>query len=67
MNQDRLKSEWTRLKGRVRKEWGRLTNADILAIQGDREILLGRLQERYGQTREEVEQEFDDWFLKARG
>jgi uncharacterized protein YjbJ (UPF0337 family) len=64
MNQETLKGEWMQLKGRVRREWGKLTNDDIAAIQGDREVLLGRLQERYGHTREEVEHEFDDWFVR---
>jgi uncharacterized protein YjbJ (UPF0337 family) len=67
MHEDTLKGEWMQLKGRVRKEWGKLTNDDIAAIKGDREVLLGRLQERYGHTREEVEREFDDWFVKPRG
>jgi uncharacterized protein YjbJ (UPF0337 family) len=52
------------LKGRVRKEWGKLTNGDIALIQGSREVLLGRLQQRYGHTREEVERELDDWSVK---
>jgi len=64
VNQEPLKGEWMRLRGRVRREWGKLTNDDIAAIQGDREVLLGRLQERYGHTREEVEHEFDDWFVR---
>jgi uncharacterized protein YjbJ (UPF0337 family) len=67
MNQDTLKGEWLQLKGLVRKEWGKLTNDDMAAIKGDREVLLGRLQERYGHTREEVEREFDAWFAKPRG
>jgi uncharacterized protein YjbJ (UPF0337 family) len=67
MNQDTLKGEWLQLKGRVRKEWGKLTNDDMAAIKGDREVLLGRLQERYGHTREVVEREFDAWFAKPRG
>jgi uncharacterized protein YjbJ (UPF0337 family) len=66
MNQDTLKGEWTQLRGRVRKEWGKLTNHDIAAIKGDREVLLGRLQERYGHTREEVEREFEAWSVKPR-
>jgi uncharacterized protein YjbJ (UPF0337 family) len=38
----------------------------MASIQGSREVLLGRLQERYGHTREEVEREFDDWSVKPR-
>ena len=66
MNEATLKGNWMQLKGRVRKEWGKLTNDDIAAIQGSREVLLGRLQERYGHTREEVEREFEDWSVKPR-
>jgi len=64
MNEDTLRGNWLKLKGRVRKEWGKLTNGDIASIQGSREVLLGRLQERYGHSREEVEREFEDWSVK---
>jgi uncharacterized protein YjbJ (UPF0337 family) len=67
MNPGTLKGEWKQLRGRVRKEWGKLTNDDIAAIKGDSEVLLGRLQARYGHTREEVEREFEDWSVKPRG
>ena len=43
MNEDILKGQWSQLKGRVRQEWGRFTNDDVARIDGDREILLGRL------------------------
>ena len=64
MNEDILKGEWSQLKGRVRQEWGRFTNDDVARIDGDREILLGRLQELYGRTREEAEEELEQ-FLSA--
>jgi uncharacterized protein YjbJ (UPF0337 family) len=64
MNEDILKGEWSQLKGRVRQEWGRFTNDDVARINGDREILLGRLQELYGRTREEAEEELEQ-FLSA--
>jgi uncharacterized protein YjbJ (UPF0337 family) len=64
MNDDILKGQWTQFKGRVRQEWGRLTNDDVARIDGDREILLGRLQELYGRTREEAEEELEQ-FLSA--
>ncbi len=53
------------LGGRVRRAWGKLTNDAMTAIQGDRAVLVGRRQERYGHTREEVEHEFDGWFLEC--
>jgi uncharacterized protein YjbJ (UPF0337 family) len=64
MNEDILKGQWSQLKGRVRQEWGRFTNDDVARIDGDREVLLGRLQELYGRTREEAEEEVEQ-FLSA--
>lgn len=64
MNEDILKGQWSQLKGRVRQEWGRFSNDDVARIDGDREILLGRLQELYGRTREEAEEELEQ-FLSA--
>ena len=64
MNEDILKGQWSQLKGRVRQEWGRFTNDDVARIDGDREVLLGRLRELYGRTREEAEEELEQ-FLSA--
>jgi uncharacterized protein YjbJ (UPF0337 family) len=64
MNEDIFKGQWTQLKGRVRLEWGRFTNDDVARINGNREVLLGRLQEVYGRTREEAEEELEQ-FLSA--
>jgi uncharacterized protein YjbJ (UPF0337 family) len=61
MNQDVFKGKWNQLKGNVRKQWGKLTDDDVDQIQGDSEILLGRLQERYGRTKEEAQKEIDTW------
>jgi len=65
MNTDVLKGKWNQLKGNVRKQWGNLTDDDVDKIQGDSEILLGRIQERYGRTREEAEREVDRWLGNA--
>ena len=65
MNEDTLKGQWTQLKGQVRKQWGKLTDDDVDQVQGDAEVLLGRLQERYGRTREEAEREFERWQDRA--
>ncbi len=61
MNTDVLQGKWTQLKGQVRKQWGKLTDDDMDQIQGDAEILQGRIQERYGRTKEQAKQEVDDW------
>ena len=61
MNTDVLQGKWTQLKGTVRKQWGKLTDDDVDQIQGDAEILQGRIQERYGRTKEQAKEEVDKW------
>ena len=65
MNTDVLRGKWNQLKGKVRRQWGDLTDDDVDKIQGDSEVLLGRIQERYGRTREEAEKEVDRWLSGA--
>ena len=49
------------LKGRARRHWWRLTSEEADRIEGDREILIGRLQQRYGRTREQAAREVEEW------
>ena len=57
INWDQLKGNWTQFKGHVRQQWGKLTDDEIDQIEGQREILIGKLQERYGIAREEAEKQ----------
>jgi uncharacterized protein YjbJ (UPF0337 family) len=50
------------LKGHARRHWWRLATEEVERIEGDREILIGRLQERYGRTREQAAREVEGWF-----
>jgi uncharacterized protein YjbJ (UPF0337 family) len=61
MNWDQVKGRWKQLEGSAREKWGDLTNDEFDQIQGDRQILVGKLQERYGITKEEAERRADDW------
>ena len=61
MNEYILKGRWSQLKGTLRKQWGRLTDDDIDQIKGERDILLGKLQEYYGKNREENERDVERW------
>jgi len=62
MNRDTLKGQWMQLKGKARQQWGKLTDDDLDKAQGNAEILIGKIQERYGRSREEAEREFERWF-----
>lgn len=61
MNNQTLKGEWNQLKGSVKQKWADLTDDDLTHIEGSRDKLVGRLQERSGRTKEEVERDVDDW------
>ena len=61
MNRDIFTGNWTQLKGRVREQWGKLTDDDIDRVQGKAEQLIGRVQERYGIEKDEAERQFDRW------
>ena len=57
MNKDVLSGNWKQVKGAVREMWGKLTDDDLTVINGRTEQLVGKLQERYGYTRQKAEQE----------
>jgi len=70
MNRNRVEGNWKQLKGKVREQWGKLTNDDLDVIAGNREKLAGRLQETYGIAQDEAEKQikafektndFDKW------
>jgi uncharacterized protein YjbJ (UPF0337 family) len=65
MNSDQMEGKWKQLKGSVREKWGKLTDDDLEVIAGNKDKLLGKLQERYGITREEAEKQSDAWVKSA--
>ena len=56
-----LKSQWNQLKGKIREQWGRLTEDDVATIKGDVEQLVGQIQEKYSTDREKAKKEVNDW------
>jgi uncharacterized protein YjbJ (UPF0337 family) len=61
MNWDQVEGKWKQMKGSVRQKWGQLTDSDYEQIAGSRDKFVGRLQERYGYTRDKAEKELDEW------
>ena len=61
MNSDIFKGQWLQLQGKVRQQWGRLTDDDLAEINGDRDLLIGKLQELYGRSREDAEKDLERW------
>ena len=62
MNRDWLEGNWKQARGKVRERWGKLTDDDLDVIAGRRDQLIGRIQELYGNTRDEVAREIDEMF-----
>lgn len=57
VNWDSIEGSWKSAKGKVREQWGKLTDDDLDVIAGKRDQLVGTIQSRYGKTKDEVEQE----------
>jgi uncharacterized protein YjbJ (UPF0337 family) len=65
MNWDRIEGNWKQVVGKAKAQWGKLTDDDLDVVAGRREQLAGKIQERYGIAKDEVDKQIADWELKA--
>ena len=61
MNKDQTEGNWKQFKGKVKEKWGKLTDDDLTVVEGKRDQLVGKIQERYGYKKEEPEKELKAW------
>ncbi len=61
MTNERVAGAWHQIKGKVKEQWGKLTEDDLKQLEGHAERLAGRLQERYGLALEEAERQVKDF------
>jgi uncharacterized protein YjbJ (UPF0337 family) len=61
MNSDRLQGQWKQLKGKVKTKWGKLTDDDLDVIDGQTDLLIGKIQERYGIQKEAAQRQVEEW------
>jgi uncharacterized protein YjbJ (UPF0337 family) len=61
MNWDRIEGNWKQMKGKAREQWGKLTDSDFDQIGGKKDQLVGRIQERYGISKDEAQKQTDVW------
>ncbi len=59
MNEDRLKGNWKEFKGKIKQQWGKLTDDEIDQIDGQFDQLVGKIQAAYGKSKEEAQDEVD--------
>ncbi|TWT75382.1 CsbD family protein [Allorhodopirellula solitaria] len=57
MNWDKIQGNWKQAKGQAQQQWGKLTNDDLDVVDGKREELVGKVQERYGIAKDEAEKQ----------
>ena len=63
---DKIAGNWKRFKGKIRKQWGKLTNDDLAVAQGRREELVGKIQARYGIDKEQADKQVDAWLQQQK-
>ncbi|MDM7850144.1 CsbD family protein [Pseudochrobactrum kiredjianiae] len=62
MDWNRVEGNWKQFKGKVKEQWGKLTDDDIDEVNGRREQLEGKIQERYGIEKDRVKKDIDNWY-----
>ena len=62
----KIKGAWTQSAGAVKEQWSKLTDDDIAEVDGRREQLIGKLQTRYGVSREDAERQVRGWEVRYR-
>jgi len=61
MDWNRIEGSWKQFGGRVKEKWGKLTDDDLAVINGRRDQLEGKIQERYGIAKDQVRSDIDSW------
>ena len=61
MNNDRVEGKWKQMKGSLKSRWGKLTDDDLDVIEGQKDQLVGKVQERYGIAKDEAQKQVDEW------
>lgn len=61
MNKDIFEGNWKILKGRIKEKWGEFTDDEVAQIEGKKDVFIGKMQEKYGLSREEAEREVNDF------
>jgi uncharacterized protein YjbJ (UPF0337 family) len=61
MDWNRIEGNWKNAKGKVKEKWGQLTDDDLAQINGRRDQLEGKIQQRYGLAKDLVRKDVDDW------
>ena len=61
MNSDQFEGKWKQIKGEFKKKYGEITNDEYTEAEGNFDKLAGKVQERYGKSKEDLKNEIDNW------
>jgi uncharacterized protein YjbJ (UPF0337 family) len=64
MNWDQIEGSWKQFQGKIQARWGELTDDDLEIIKGNRKMLVGKIQEKYGIQKEQAEREVEDYIAR---
>lgn len=65
MNADQFKGKWMQFKGELKTKWGKFTDDDLQQIEGNYDKFVGKIQERYGDNKEELMKWADQWYQRT--
>jgi len=65
-NWEQIAGQWKQVRGEAKKKWGKLTDDELLQVDGNRDILAGKIQEKYGIAKEKAHQQIDEWVAKLK-
>lgn len=60
MNRDQIEGKWKELRGKVKQQWGDLTDDEIAQAEGNRDELAGKIQQKYGGSKEDIRRKLDE-------
>ena len=64
MDWNRVEGNWKQVTGAVKEQWGKLTDDDLTTVNGQRDKLEGKIQERYGLAKDKVREDIDAWYQR---
>ena len=65
-NWEQIAGKWKQAKGEAKKKWGKLTDDELMQVEGNRDILVGKIQEKYGIAKEDANKQIDEWAAKLK-
>jgi uncharacterized protein YjbJ (UPF0337 family) len=61
MNYNQLNGKWHQVKGSIRAKWGEVIDDELAELDGNREKMVGKIQEKYGMTNGDAKKQLDFW------